>query len=297
MATKPITNQRTKTEIREEVSKIDKEVPDTKEFVEIMENKPQNNPEETELEIEDTAISSESDENEEIPTDTPQEDVETEEIEEEDEAEDPKKPVKPSLPDPETRARESGQEAMILHSKNRKIMETIEEAVTLPEPTLEELTAYAKEMGEDYEDLDNFAKNVLKESLMNKRSLSKISGLVEEEKQVSKWVKKVEDFLEEETTQQSYEALAGREEDFLKYASKKSHIGSDLDLLVAGFLWKNPVKKHKGSILLPSGRAPSGLPVNKKPTEPTEDDARVIRMSDPKKYKRMIKNRKFKTTI
>lgn len=284
MADKPITNQRNKQEIREEVAKIDAEVPEVEEFVKIMENK-----EEPQEELpEDQAPITDEEPYEE-------ENIElTEEVEGEPEA--PKQPEKPALPPLEVRARESGQEAMILHSKNKKIMETIDEAEALPAPTLEELTAYAKEMGENYEDLDTFAQNILKESLMNKKRFSKISSLAEEERQVAKWVTKVEDFIEQESVLQQYPALSGQSDEFLKYASKRSHIGADLDLLIAGFLWKNPVTKHQGSVLLPSGKK-SGTTATTKAVEPTEEDARVIRTQDPKKYKQMIKARKFKTTV
>lgn len=286
MADKPITNQRNKQDIREEVAKIDAEIPEAKEFVAIMENKAP----ETE-EPQDTIDTAQDD-----TTDEPYEEEKIALTEEEPAEEAPVAPKKPELPPLEVRARESGQEAMILHSKNKKIMETIDEAESLPAPTTEELSAYAKEMGENYEDLDTFAQNILKESLMNKKRFAKISSLAEEERQVARWVSKVQDFIDREDISQQYPAIASQSEEFLKYASKKSHIGSDLDLLVAGFLWKNPVVKHQGSVLLPSGKGASA-PSQSKVTEPTEDDARVIRIQDPKKYKQMIKNRKFKTTI
>lgn len=286
MADKPITNQRNKQDIREEVAKIDAEIPEAKEFVAIMENKAP----ETE-EPQDTIDTAQDD-----TTDEPYEEEKIALTEEEPTEEAPVAPKKPELPPLEVRARESGQEAMILHSKNKKIMETIDEAEALPAPTSEELSAYAKEMGENYEDLDTFAQNILKESLMNKKRFAKISGLAEEERQVARWVSKVQDFIDREDISQQYPAIASQSEEFLKYASKRSHIGSDLDLLVAGFLWKNPVVRHQGSVLLPSGKGASA-PSQNKATEPTEDDARVIRTQDPKKYKQMIKNRKFKTTI
>jgi len=122
MTTKPITNQRTKKEIREEVAKIDKEVPETKKFVEIMTAEEQKkeieeNPEVTEEETE----TPENEEEIEIPEE------ETPETEEESEEEEPETPETPQAPQPkkelppiEDRYREAGQEAMILNSKNKK---------------------------------------------------------------------------------------------------------------------------------------------------------------------------------
>src|SRR3990167_685167 len=280
MATKPITNQRTKKEIREEVVKIDNEIPKVEPVEETTEDQ---------VEVLEEAVAEEI-----------HEDIETqgEETLLEEKQEEPVLQPKKELPPIEERYSEAGQEAMVLNSKNRKIMETIEEAENLPEPTVEELKEYAKQMGEDYDNLDNFAKNILKESFQNKRKLFKIGSLVIEEKQMNTWVKKVEEFVNQEDTLKRYPPLSGQEEEFVRYCAKRSHVGVDLYTLVAGFMWKQsrkvPVRK---SVLLPSSRGGSGSPNPKASAEPTEDDAAIDRVRDPKKYKQMIKSRKYKTTI
>src|SRR3990167_1161298 len=293
MATKPITNQRTKKEIREEVAQIDKEVPETKEFVKIMTDEEGKKESEDSLEIEETP-------EEETPKETIIEEAPIEEEVPEEELEEPapaSQPVqiKNELPSADDRYREAGQEAMILNSKLKKVAETMEEAESIPEPTVDELKEYAKQMGEDYENLDVFAQNMLKENLQNKRRFGKVAGLFTEEKKIGEWVKKVEDFVDLESTTQTYPDLENNKDDFIKYCSKKSHIGADLELLIAGFMWKQPVKKSsQGSVLLPSGKGGAGQPKNIKPTELTEDDAKVYRQKDPKKYKQLIKQKKFK---
>ena len=301
MTTKPITNQRTKKEIREEVAKIDKEVPETKKFVEIMtaEEQKKEIEENTEMTEEETETP-ENEEELEIP-----EEEETPETEEESEEEEPETPETPQAPQPkkelppiEDRYREAGQEAMILNSKNKKFLETVEEAENIPDPTIDELKEYAKQMGSEYDDLDVFAQNVLKENLLNKKRFGKISGLVAEEKQVAKWVGKVESFLTDETTIQKYPALSGLTDEFIKYATKKNHINADLDLLVAGFMWKQPNKPVKRSVLLPRSRGGAGAPIVPVSTDLTEDDAMVYRKKgDFKKYKQLIRQKKIKTTI
>lgn len=287
MTKKAITNQRTPQEIKEIVSDIDKEVPDVKEFVEIMEKEDQDK-ETQQFEDEDLKI-------EDADEDPQQEDgIAVDEGDED--PEQPTPPVKPKLPPLDQRYKEAGQEAMILNSKNKKILDTIEEAENLPEPTMDDLKIYAKEMGTEYDDLDTFAQNVLKENLQNKRRFSKISDLVAQEKQVSNWVNKVKDFVDTEDFVEKYPDVSVDSEEFLKYASKKSHIGADLDLLVAGFLWKQP-NKPKKSVLLPSGK---GSPLGsqpKKSIDPTEEDARLIRKRDHKQYKEMIKRKKFKIDL
>jgi chemotaxis protein histidine kinase CheA len=294
MANKPITNQRTKQEIHEEVNQIDKEVPDTKEFVEIMEKENQEKESEENIEIVE-------DKQPDVPI---VEEENTEEIieesieEEEEQLEIPKPKEKKELPPIEDRYREAGQEAMILNSKNKRILETIDEAENLPDPTLDELRAFAKESGAEYEELDTFAQNLLKETLLNKKYRGKIGSLVTEERKINEWVKKVEEFVDLETTIQTYVGLEDSREEFIKYCSKRSHVGADLDLLVAGFMFKQPVKRpSRGSVLLPSGKGSINQSRSQKPTELNEDDAALYRKTDPRRYKQLIKQRKFKITI
>lgn len=285
MATKPITNQRTKQEIREEVAQIDKEIPETKEFVQIMEadkekELQEENPESTE------AVETPVEEEKPVAPVEKQEEV-------------PAKPEpKKELPPLEDRYREAGQEAMIQNSRNEKILETIDEATTLPEPTVDELKEYAKQMGSDYEELDTFSQNMLKENFINKRSMGLISNLAAEQKRAKEWVKRIEDFVDQEQTIQTYPELEDKREEFIKYCSKKTHVGADIDLLVAGFMFKQPVKKpSQGSVLLPSGKGGMGHPKATEPAELTEEDAMVYRTKDPRKYEELIRKKKFKITV
>lgn len=299
-----ITNQRTPTDIKSMVEDIDKTVPDGEEFVKIMEEEenkrvagepvdeePGEEPEnpEDELEI--------PEDGEEFPEEEPVDYEPEEELEEEEEEPTPEPQKK--LPPIEERYKEAGQEAMILNSKNKKILDTIEEAENLPEPSKEELEEYARQMGENYEDLDIFAQNMLKENLQNKKRFGKIFGLVAEEKQVAQWINTVQTFIEQEDTLQKYPDIEANSEEFIKYASKKSHVNVDLDTLVAGFMWKlskQPTAPKK-NVLLPRSKGGQGQPQPKKPVALTEDDAKRIRSKDPKRYKQLIKAGKFKPTV
>lgn len=298
--TKPITNQRTKQEIRDEVAKIDKEVPDTEEFVKIMkkeeaiakgEELPEETPEDT-IEIEDT---SNIEETEEVVETSPQDEEEVEV-----EKQTPVKKVVKKDEDFEQRWKEAGQEAMILNSKNKKFMDTVEEVDTIPEPTEAEVRAYAKELGEDYDNLQPFAQNLLKRNLVNEKAVNKIKAVAAEEKELSVWRKRVENFVELEDTANAYPSLADEDrEEFIKYATKKTHVGSDFDLLVAGFFYRKPAKPaKKATVLLPSSRG--GSDMNPKPVakvDLNEDDAKHYRTTDQKKFKEMIKKKKFKITV
>lgn len=275
-----ITNKVTPEEVAEAVAEIDNELPEN--LGEVLDKEES---EKVDDENFDDAGTLETSDNEEEPEKI--EKVEDEEVEE-------KKTPKP-LPPIEERYKEAGQEAMVLNSKNKKILETIEEANNLPEPSIEELKEYAKQMGSDYEDLDTFAQNMLKENLQNKKKFGKITDLVAEERNMKLWADKVEAFATDDKTIETYPALSGHEEEFVKYCSKKTHINADFNLLVAGFLFKLPEENKKKNLLLPRSGSSKNAPA--KPIELTQDDARAIRMKDPAKYMEMARTGKIKIVL
>ena len=77
---------------------------------------------------------------------------------------------------------ESTREASALYFKNQKLNQTIEEAAQIAEPTQEELTAYAKSIGADYEDLDEFSQNMVKRTYINEKRFEKIQNVASESK-------------------------------------------------------------------------------------------------------------------
>ena len=284
-----ITNQVTPQEVKDAVAAIDAELPEN--LQEEIDKEKENATEEP-VEVSD-------DEKEEDFSDAGDLEVSDEEttpvVTEENPKPEVKKPVKTELPPPEVRARESGQEAMVLNSKNKKILDTIEEANNIPEPTIEELKEYAVKMGADYDELDTFSQNMLKKTLKSERKDALLTNLVADERNMKVWQDKVEAFAADETTLQEYPALAGHEEDFVKYCSKKTHINADFNLLVAGFLFKLPEDTKNRNLLLPRGGGTRNGPA--RPTELTQDDARVMRQKNPKKYLEMVQAGKFKVVI
>ncbi len=198
------------------------------------------------------------------------------------------------LPDVEERYKESSKEATSLYFKNKKITDTIAEASSMADPTEDELRDYAKEMGEDLDNLDNFAKNLLKNSLKNERRFSKINSVVEQSKEIERWLDTVDTFAGSEATLNKYPSLANNAEAFRKYASREQRRGMDLEDLVASFLFnlktERPVRGDNKSLLLDRGNG------RNQPTAPTkmdEGDAIALRNKDQKAYKKAIKDGKI----
>lgn len=273
-----ITNQVTQEEVNARVAEIDKEVPENLQEEIDKEN-------EVAVVVEDEPAEDPSDEV-----------VQTKSQEELDITPEPEKePQKPQLPPIEDRYKESGQEAMILNNRNEKILETIEEADKTTETTIEELRVHALSLGENYDNLDTFSQNLVKDSLLSKKYREKLSTLVADDKNTKAWVKKVSDFISEDKVIEDYPALKGHQEDFLKYASKKTHLGADLELLIAGFLFKLPKEEKPQDVLLPRGGGSNNMPI--KPAQLTQEDARAIRKKDPTKYMEMVREGKFKIDL
>jgi vacuolar-type H+-ATPase subunit I/STV1 len=273
-----ITNQVTQEQVNDMVAEIDKEVPEN--LQEVMDKE-----KEEVIVVEDEEVVEEKDPSLEV--------IQTPSQEELDITPEPEvaPPVKAELPPLEDRYKESGQEAMILNNRNEKILETIEEAEKLTEVTIEELRVHALSLGENYDNLDTFSQNLVKEGLLSKKRFEKLTNLVADDKNVKAWVKKVDDFVNDNNIVEQYPALKGHEEDFLKYASKKTHMNADLELLIAGFLFKLPKEETPKDVLLPRGSGSKNIPV--KPAGLTQDDARAIRKKDPAKYMEMVREGKF----
>ena len=284
-----ITNQVTPDEVKAAVAAIDADLPENLEE-EIQKEKEKEEAIETDEEehaegFEDAGTLEVTDE--ETPVVLPEEEKPTKpEV---------KKPLKQELPSPEVRERESGQEAMVLNSKNKKILETIEEANNIPEPTIEELKEYATKMGADYDELDTFSQNMLKKTFKSEKKDAVLTGLVEDERNMKVWQDKVEAFSADENTLQEFPSLAGHEEDFVKYCSKKTHMNADFNLLVAGFLFKLPEETKNKNLLLPRGGGSRNGPA--KPVEPTQDDARADRKKDLKSYMEKVQKGKYKIAL
>lgn len=191
----------------------------------------------------------------------------------------------------------SSREAMALHFKNEKLQSVIQAVSDTPEPSVDELRAYAKTKGADFDELDDFSKNILKDTYINSKGLEKIRGLSQELRESEVWNKKVDDFVNDPVVVKTFPSLSEYEEEFKKFCSKDSRRGSDLEDLVASFLYmqdKVPSTKHKGSLLLNGGNG-SVAPV--KPAKLSELETASIRIRDPKEYRRLIKTGKIQIDL
>jgi len=187
---------------------------------------------------------------------------------------------------------ESTREASALYFKNQKLNQVIEEAANIAEPTQEELVSYAKSRGAEYDDLDEFSQNILKDTLINNRRFEKIQNVAQESKQIDAWANSVDTFIEDAVDNSKYPSLGSLGQDFKKFAMKESRRGVDLDDLVASFLFsaERSLKQgtpQKKSVLLSGGNS-QAAPIKSAGISDTQ--AAFIRENDPKEYRRLIKS-------
>lgn len=238
-----------------------------------------------EEDYEDDTVEDKESDDEDMENEDQPEDTDTEE----------KPTVKPEQPTAEELYKESSREATTLYFRNKKITDIIEKASDMPEPTESEMKDYVNKMGEDYDNLDAFAKNLLKETMMTRRWQSMVNDVVKEDKKLDEWMGKVDEFISDEKTLNKYPSLSNAEVDFKKFASKPNRRGLDMDDLVGLFLYQKgnqkPPRKKKREMLLQGGNGRNQPP---KRVGLNEDDAIALRKRSPKAYMDAVRKGKIK---
>ena len=188
----------------------------------------------------------------------------------------------------------SSREAQILHAKNRKITEAIENASDIPEPTEDEM----KKEYSDWDVMSDFEKKMAKQTLTSSRRFNTIGEVTKEFKDLDAWEKKVEDFVDDPNSLVKHPRLDGKQEEFRTFATKPSRRGVSFEDLIPAFLYKaeeEAPKKQKGSMF----EQGSGGPAEKvkKSNKISIEDAGVLRKTNYAKYKEYLKGGKISTEI
>lgn len=189
----------------------------------------------------------------------------------------------------------SAQEAQILHAKNKKITEALDEASQIEPATDEEM----KVEYPDWDVMSDFEKKIARETNLANRRFASVNKITGEFKDSAKHLKKVNDFITDPETLVKYPKLEGRQDELRLFATKPSRRGLDFKDLVSAFLYNvetgKPKKKKKKSEMFPTGTGgPQGKP---KTGKISVGDAIELRKRDSKKYKQMLLAGKIATDI
>jgi len=189
---------------------------------------------------------------------------------------------------------ESTRESVILYHQSKKLLQAIEQASAIAEPTDDEMT---KEYT-DWELMDDAQKKMAKETLKNRKALASLGSVVAETKNIEAWNAKVDQYILDPKTLSEFPDLEGKEDDFKVFATKETRRGADFELLTQAFLGnaRDLKVKHKGSMF----ERPTGGPNDKsakKNDKISLSDAEIIKQTDYKRWMDLVKAGKIASDI
>lgn len=188
--------------------------------------------------------------------------------------------------DYETRYKESQRQAIILNEQNRNKDKAIDQAVSTPEPTDEEMQA---EYGARLDDMSDTERILAKDNLWNKKRFSVIETASQQRKDADAWNTKVDEFADNPETLNKFPDLEGKVGDFKVYAAHESRRNVDFEVLTAAFLFdKGKAKKeNKGTMFPVTGGGTNTKPVVKNDKLSLEEGQLLMQKNYPK-YKELL---------
>lgn len=200
--------------------------------------------------------------------------------------------------DKNRRYQQQRQESELLNEQRKGIISAIDKSEKIEPPTEEELKAYVKEKGGDWDILDDFQKNLAKDNLIAKRQQAALNEGLKAVKDVNEWQEQVDTFISENESKQTYKELIGREEDFKQWCLRKASTrGIGWEYLVPSFLHDvKQIAKKKGSMLLHGGGGEKPKPATEPGVISDANQVAQLRVSNPKEYRRLSKEGKIRVT-
>lgn len=201
----------------------------------------------------------------------------------------PALPVKPVV---DQLYKDSSKQANILNQHNKVILNTIDDATNIPVPTDEEVKEYVRAQGGDFDDLSDFEKNNVRQTVLNNKRFAKISTIATERKALDDWAIKIDEFTADEHNLQKYTKLAGHERDFAIFCMQKENMGIDLNILAKSFLFDFKPDIKKKSLAMTPSSAGGAPPVADGFMD--ADEVKRLRTNEPRKYREMLRKGQIK---
>lgn len=244
-------------------------------------NEPQTSPEEeteTEKKVED------------IPDEVPDESTEETETLPEEEKKEEIPPVVPveTQEEKDARYRSQQSEAQIQAARAKALADKVDEAAAIKEPTVEELNAFVAQDGVSWDDLTPFEQAQAKRTYISEKRFNLVNEAVQNTKKIDEWANKIDAFIDETDGKPEYVKLSGHEDEFRRFAMKESHRGVDIQsLLLPAFIQSLPAVAPKRGELFPTGGGGEKAKTSTKITD--ADEAKALRDTNPREYKRQLK--------
>jgi hypothetical protein len=177
----------------------------------------------------------------------------------------------------------STRESQVLHSKNKKISDAIEKAVTMPDPTEDEL----KTQFPNWDVMSETEQVLAKKTFKYDKAFSMLSEVTKESKDIEAWNKKVDEYTGDPKTLIAHPELEGKTEEFQIFASKPTRRGVDFEDLIKAFLFDVAAKqvKSKGKMF---DTGSGGEKPKPKSDVLSATEGRKLMKSDYKKWKELL---------
>ena len=179
-------------------------------------------------------------------------------------------------------------EAQIQAAKNRDLIDKVDQATKVGDPTPEELRNYVREKGVDWDELTPFEQAMAKDTLIAKKQFGLVNEVVQSTKKIDEWAQKVDAFIDSTDGKPEYKGLSGHEADFRKFVMKESHRGADIEsLLLPAFLHNLPTQPRKRNAIFETGGGGEKVEISGKITD--ADTVANLRATNPREYARLLK--------
>ena len=206
--------------------------------------------------------------------------------------EDKKKPTEEEDTDWKKRYADSTREAQRLALKNDKVLDAVDKAAELPEPTDDEM----KKVYTDWDVMTSVEQTMAKQMEKSHRQFSIIKKATDDVKANDEWVKKTRDFADDPVSVQKFPGLAGKENEFVKFCNKDERKSIPLPELADWFSKTLTHNEPQRKSLMPTSTGGEKTETNNGIiTDPTK--AEILRKSNYREYQRMVKSGKIRISL
>lgn len=193
------------------------------------------------------------------------------------------------------RYKEQQTEAQIQAAKNRALIDKVDEATKVGEPTLEELKSFVATDGVQWDELTTFEQAMAKKSYLAEKRFNLVNEAVQSTKKIDEWATKVDEFIDSTDSKPEFIKLSGHESDFRKFAMKEAHRSTPIDILYKAFIGDLPAPtKKRGSLFESKGGGEKSETVG---VITDVDEAANLRATRPREYKRRLKAGTIKVEV
>src|SRR5258706_6989644 len=173
----------------------------------------------------------------------------------------------------EKRYKNQQTEAQIIAERNKQLINKVDEASKLADPTEDELKVYVRQDGVEWDELSTYERAMAKKNLINEKRFTMINEAAQAGQKIDERAIEVDKFIDETDSKPEYIGLSGHELEFRAFAMQATHRGVSPEILLGYFLNKLPPTTPKRGSLFNKG----GTGIKTEPKSDIITDADEVR--------------------